>query len=271
MPPLHYIRGMSYETLRVEREGEIATVTLQRPDKANALDTTLMNEIIDASESFRGDAQTRVVVFTGAGKHFSAGADLTAMGGGEAGSRLTALRASQLGPRMLRAITEIDAITVAAINGVAAGGGACITTACDFRVGAADCRVSYPEVPLGMSLSWTSLPLCVHLIGPARAKRMVILGQKEDAATLLDWGFLDEVAPEGGLMEVARAMAERYAAMPPIPTQMVKRSVNQLTQALDRAIMHMDMDQLLLTHGTEDFREGMTAWLKKRPASFTGN
>jgi len=66
-------------------------------------------------------------------------------------------------------------------------------------------------------------------------------------------------------------MAERYAAMPPIPTQMVKRSVNQLTQALDRAIMHMDMDQLMLTHGTEDFREGMTAWLKKRPASFTGN
>lgn len=262
---------MDYQSLRVDRDGAIATVTLNRPDKANALDRQLMGELIDVSESFRDDADTRVVVFTGAGRNFSGGADLTAMGGDAPATRLTALRASQIGPRMLRAILDIDAITIAAVNGVAAGGAACITTACDFRVGAPDCRVSYPEVPLGMNLSWSSLPLCVNLIGPARAKRMVILGQQEDAATLLDWGFLDEVAPEGGLMEAARAMADRYAAMPPIPTQMVKRSVNHLTQAFDRAIMHMDMDQLALTHDTQDFREGLRAWRERRPGRFTGD
>ncbi len=262
---------VDFEHLRIERDGAVSTVTLDRTERHNALDGVLLESLRRAAESFRDDAETRVVVFAGAGDHFSAGADLRDPGAARPATRLERLRQSQAGPRMLRAVLEMDAITIAAVHGVAAGGAACLATACDFHIGSDDCRVSYPEVPLGMSLSWTALPLCVHLIGPARAKRMVILGRREEAATLLDWGFLDRVVPRERLLDEARAMATEYAAMPPLPAQMVKRSVNAITQALDRAVMHMDMDQLMWTHGSEDFREGVRAFFEKRPPKFSGD
>jgi enoyl-CoA hydratase/carnithine racemase len=171
---------------------------------------------------------------------------------------------------MIRKLTEMNQITIAAINGGALGGAACMVSALDFRVGADDCFVAYPEVGLGIPLSWVSLPLCVHLVGPARAKRFVILAQKENAKTLLEWGFLDEVAPRAELMKRAMEMAEQYAAMPPIAAQMAKRSVNAISSALDNAIMHMDSDQVLLAQATRDFREGVMAFLEKRTPNFTG-
>jgi enoyl-CoA hydratase/carnithine racemase len=168
-------------------------------------------------------------------------------------------------------ILEIDQITIAAINGHALGGAACIATACDFRIGAEDCLIGYPEVSLAMNLSWMALPLCVHLIGPARAKRMVILGNKENADTLLKWGFLDEVVPENQLLNRAMEIAEAYAAQPPIAAQMVKRSVNAISSALDQSIMHMDSDQYLYATSGEDFKEAIQAFLEKRKGSFKGN
>lgn len=263
--------GARRPLVRLERDGAIATLTLDRPEKLNALSHALQSDLQSAAESLRHDSATRVVILTGAGRHFSAGADLSDTDAPPTPDRLSRLRESQIGPRMLRSVLEIDQITIAAINGVAAGGAACLATACDFRLGASDCRVRYPEVPLGMNLSWNALPLCVHLIGPARAKRMIMLGEAESAETLLDWGFLDSISEPDALLADAHALAERYAALPPIPAQMVKRSINMVSQALDRAVMHMDMDQLLLTHQSDDFREGVQSFFEKRPAKFKGD
>ncbi|MBW1710323.1 MAG: enoyl-CoA hydratase/isomerase family protein [Deltaproteobacteria bacterium] len=264
---------MKYENLIVERRGNIAIVILNRPENLNALNLDLMKDIEKVTEEFQDDLETRVVIFTGAGKHFSAGADL-----GDpkrvAKAKATMLakqRSAHLGPRMLRKLFEMNQITIAAINGAALGGGACIVSALDFRIGAQDCTVGYPEAKLGISLSWVGLPLCVHLIGPARAKRMVILAQKEKARTLLDWGFLDEVVKNERLMERALEMAEEYASQPPIAAQMIKRSVNSISSALDQAIMHMDTDQVLLTNSTEDHAEGIQAFFQKRKPNFKGN
>jgi enoyl-CoA hydratase/carnithine racemase len=186
-------------------------------------------------------------------------------------SMLKKLRRLDVGPTMIREIYDMNQITIAAINGLALGGGACIAAACDFRIGADDCRIGYPEVGLGMNLSWRALPMCVNLIGPARAKRMVILAQKETAETLLKWGFLDEVVPKEELMSKAMEMAGAYSAKPPIAAQMVKKSVNALVSMGDRSVMHMDADQFMLAVSSDDSMEGIQAFFQKRKPTFKGN
>ena len=264
---------MARQHLEITRTGNVAVVAFDRPEKLNALNRELMVEITQAATAFHEDVETRAVVFTGKGKHFSVGVDMSdpdrAAAAGD--TRLRQRRKTRLGPEMIRSIFEMPQITIAAVNGGALGGGACIATACDFRIGARDSFCGYPEVNRGMNLHWVGLPLCVHLIGPSRAKRMIALGRHEDAETLLRWGFYDEVVEGERLMERALAMAEDYARQPPLPAQMIKQSVNAVVSALDRSIMHMDHDQWLLTASTEDFREGIKAFFEKREPKFTGN
>ena len=260
---------MSYEYLDVQRSGAICKVILNRPEQLNALNTGIMEEIEAVSRSFLDDEETRVVVFMGAGKHFCAGADLKQKVGGD-DSMVVRRRKSGLGARMIRAMTEINQVTIAAVHGAALGGGACIPTACDFRVGSVDNYFGYPEVNLGINLMWQSLPLCVRLIGPARAKRMIMLGQNEPAEVLLDWGFLDEVVPRDELEEAAMKMANLYAKQPPVAVQMIKQSINAVSSALDQAVMHMDTDQNILTTLTEDRTEGIKAFFEKREPEFKG-
>jgi len=264
---------MSYEFLTVEKDGFVATVTLNRPDNLNALSADLMHEICDVADSFEYDVDTRAVIFTGTGKHFSAGADLkdpkrAAMADRTMNERR---RHTHLGQKMATKLQAISQITVAAINGVALGGGGVIVSALDFRIGADDCRVGYPEIDRGMNLSWFGLPLCLRLVGPSRAKRMVILGQMEDAETLLNWGFLDEVVPKDELMDAARKMADAYASKPPIPAQMIKRSANVLSGGIDQSLMHMDIDQFILTTMTNDYVEGVSSFMEKREPEFKGD
>jgi len=261
---------MEYKNLILERRDDhIAIVTLNRPEKLNTLTSDLMNEIEYVTEDFHKDVETRVVIFTGAGKHFCGGRDLTE--GITAKTFLERQRDIQAGPRMIRKLYMMDQITIAAINGGAFGGGACIVGALDFRIGADNCYAGFPESRLGMSLSWTILPIIVHLIGPTFAKEMTILGRNNDAQTLLKWDFLSEIVPREKLLESALEMAKQYAVMPPIPAQMIKKTINHISSALDQAILHMDMDQLMLTYDTEDLKEGISAFFEKRQGKYKGN
>jgi enoyl-CoA hydratase/carnithine racemase len=262
---------VDYQYLEIARHGAIATVRFNRPAKANALNGAVLLEIEHASLAFRDDAATRVVIFTGAGKHFSSGADLTDSASGGPEPLVMRRRRARYGERAIQALRAIDQITIAAWNGAAMGGGGCIALALDFRVGADDCFLQFPEIDLGMNLMWQSLPLVTQLVGPARTKRLVIGGDRIDADELEDWGVLDAKVPRASLWDAASALAERYAKKPPVAAQMIKRSVNHLVSALDRSIMHMDADQNALTQTTDDRRAAGPAYLAKRDIEFTGN
>ncbi|MCZ6870882.1 MAG: enoyl-CoA hydratase/isomerase family protein [Gammaproteobacteria bacterium] len=261
---------MTYKHLQVEKSDNIALVTMNRPEKANALNYDHLEEIEHAALSFSDDGKTRVVIFTGAGKHFSSGADLTDPGRGGDVPMVLRRRHNRMGERAIRALHGMDQITIAAWNGAAMGGGACIATALDFRVGADDCFMAYPEIDIGVNLMWTSLPLITHLAGPARAKRLVMGGEHIHAPTLQEWGILDALVPRSELMDRTRELAAFYAGKSPIPAQMIKRSVNAIVSALDTSIMHMDFDQHLLSSTTSDRAEAVRAYTNKEQPTFEG-
>lgn len=264
---------MAEPSIKLDRDGAIATVTINCAERRNAITNDMMETLASISRDFAKDEQTRAVVFRGEGTDFSVGADLKQprFQGQASASLLMRRRAAELGATLMRAIQEIHQPTICVVQGVATGAGACIASACDFRIGADTARVGYGEVKLGINLMWTALPLCVHLIGPARAKQMIMTGKLFDAATLERWGFFDALAPASELQTAAHSWAETYAALPPLAVQMIKRSINQVSGALDRAVMHMDADQWLLASQSEDFREGVTAFFERRTPDFKGN
>ena len=131
--------------------------------------------------------------------------------------------------------------------------------------------MGYGEVKLGMNLMWNAVPTCIHLVGPSRAKQMSMTGRLIPADTLERWGFIDEVCDHDQLDNRAQEWAKEYAALPPNAVQMIKRSINRVSGALDQALMHADSDQWLLATKSEDFKEAVTAFIDKRDPNFTGN
>lgn len=255
----------------VEKQGHVSTITLNRPDKGNALNSGMLAELEALATGFADDEQTRAVIIRAEGKNFSFGVDLEEMTARERPSLLLLRRQAELGARLMRALGNIHQPTICAIQGIATGGATCIATACDFRIAARHARMGYGEVKLGINLMWNALPLCVHLVGPARAKQLIMSGKLLAIDTLAQWGFVDEVCPPEELDARALAWAEDYAALPPMAVQMIKRSINRVSGALDEAIMHADADQWLLAVQSEDFSEALSAFAEKRPGEFTGN
>ena len=262
----------TYENVEVRKDGHIAVVHFNRPEKANALNHAHLADIENAALSFRDDAETRVVVFTGAGRHFSSGADLDG-GGPAAATLLERRRLARMGERATLAVYNMDQITIAAWNGAAMGGGAVLATAMDLRIGAEGCFMQYPEIDIGVNLMWKGLPLLAHIAGPSRSKRLVVGGERIHDAELHAWGILDALVPGVALMDTAHEWAGRYAAKSPNAAQMIKQSVNAIVSALDGAIMHMDVDQNVLASTTEDRRAAVAAYRRggDATAEFTGN
>lgn len=253
----------------IARDGAIATITLDRPAKRNALTPASLRQLEKLAEGFRDEPAIRAVILRAEGEHFSVGADLSSVGGTPEPT-VQLRRTAEQGARLMRALREIHQPTICVVQGIATGGATCIATACDFRIATTTARMGYGEVKLGINLMWNALPLAVELVGPARAKRLVMTGDLIEAATLADWGFVDAVVGPEDRDAAALAMAQQYAALPPVAVQMIKRSVNALSGALSASIMHADADQWLLGTRTTDFAEAVSAFQQKRPGVFSG-
>lgn len=260
------------QQVSLEREGRIAIVRFDRGDDVNGLSHALMRELLAVARSFEEDSELSAIVLSGGERVFSLGYDLkdpearTLQGAGLAERR----KALQLGPRLCAAWEALEPLTIAAIEGWCVGGGAALAVSLDLRVMSENATFYVPEVERGMNMSWGSAPRFVRLAGPARSKRVVALAEKVTAPRALEWGLCDAVAPPGAALERALGFARRAAELPPVALRMCKQGIEQAAKALDRAVSFMDGDQFALTQTSEDYREGIRAFLEKRKPEFSG-
>ncbi|MGH7275962.1 MAG: enoyl-CoA hydratase/isomerase family protein [Candidatus Rokuibacteriota bacterium] len=223
------------ENVTLVREGAIATVTLNRPDRRNSLSDAMLAELAAAFAELRDDADTRAVIVTGAPPVFSAGADapISAKMSPEERRQAFLGKKSQFRRLFERANTlleNLEQATLAAINGHAVGGGWGLTLACDFRWAAAEAQFWIPEVDLGVPLGIASTTRFVRLVGPARAKEIIMGCRRYGAAEALAWGLLNRVVPGASLAKEARAWAELLAAKPQRPLAEVKARINAIAR-----------------------------------------
>jgi enoyl-CoA hydratase len=260
---------MNYEMILVEREGAIATITLNRPKQLNALSQAVISELLGAFDEIGSDPEVRAVILTGSGdRAFAAGADigeLAQLQSPSEGRRLAA-RSHSLGRKM----ADLPQPIIAAINGFALGGGLELALACDFRIAGDTAQVGLPEVTLGIIPGWGGTQRLPRLVGPGMAKLLMMTGERIDAAEALRIGLIERVTPAAELMSAARQLAEKLAALPPLSISAIKQAVNHgLNMSLDDANMYESGLFAELT-ATEDAKEGTRAFVEKRKAEWRG-
>lgn len=242
------------EIISLEKTGAVATVTIDRGGKRNALTQEMLLRLTDIALELQQDTSVACIVLSGNQNEFSAGIDL-----GDAtrwsldDKTLLERRAISLrGTRLCKAWEDLPQITIAAVEGMNVGGGIALTLACDWRVMGKSAFLFVPEVQIGIPLGWQTVPRLVNLVGPARAKQIVLLGEKMSADTALEWGVADFVVPDGAARAHAQDLAARISKMPELAVRMSKQSINAYANALNHLGSHMDLDQAMLCGQTQD-------------------
>lgn len=266
---------MAYATFLVERSGPVATVAFNRPESLNPVNATVLRELLAIAGELAEDDTTRAVVLTGQGRAFCAGADTKAVLEGLAdrdaqrrvpeGARL---RLSRQGRRVMDEWERLDQVTIAAINGWAVGGGLSLAMACDFRLMAEDARIFIPEVRLGLPYLWGSLTRLINLVGPARAKELVMTCEEIGAAEALAMGLVNRVVPGPELSAAARALADRLLAMPPMAIRRTKEVFRALSTNRLGDVTAFDAYLGAGCAAGEDLAEAVAAFRQKRPGRY---
>lgn len=254
---------MKSELIRVQKiSPAIALVTLQRQEKLNAMDDALICALIDIAETLRDDASVKAIVITGGQRMFSAGADISTFEEIDKEPDVNRIRrATQRGVRMTELWQSIPAVTIAAVEGGAVGGGFGLALACDWRVFARNAWAYVPEVKLGLNYGWGTLPRLAALVGPARAKWISILCRRHGAQELEAWGVAQQVSEPGAAATAALALAEEVAASPGLASQMIKQTVNAYSLALAKSSSYGDMDDMLVCMTDSEGKSARAAFI----------
>lgn len=260
-------------TVLYETDGSIATITLNRPDRLNAMNRELITAAVEAFEKAASDPAIRVLILTGAGKGFCAGGDLAGFAGGEfkqpqpIEQRIAELRRSMRTSQILR---ESDMVSIAAINGACAGAGFSWALACDLRYAAASAKFSSAFLNAGLSGDFGGTYSLTHILGTAKARELYLLAERFDAAEAERIGLVSKTLPDAELMGHVRGVARKLADSAPIALREIKRNLNDalrlsFSEALDR-----EADRHSRCGTTEDNTEAAKAFLEKRKPLFKG-
>jgi enoyl-CoA hydratase len=258
----------TFHNILIDRDGGVATLTINRPKVLNALDTSTLDELRRAMLGFRRDDGVRAVIVTGSGdKSFIAGADINELSvQTPTGGRDHAMR----GQHVLDLIENLGKPVIAAINGYALGGGCELAMACTLRVAADTAKLGQPEINLGIIPGYAGTQRLSRLIGRGRALELLLTGDQISAAEALRLGLVNRVVPAAELMSEARKLAHALATKPPIAARFIIDAVNRGLQMPfpDAQVFEATLFGLVST--TDDMREGTTAFLEKRKAEFKG-
>jgi enoyl-CoA hydratase len=252
----------------VERDGGVAVVTVNRQDAANALDPEHAEALRDALDELGEDDIVRVVLLTGAGeKAFVAGADIKYM---QSLGVLEARGWGELGQECANLLETMPKPTIAAINGVALGGGCELALACDLRLASSNARLGQPEVNLGIIPGWGGSQRLPRIVGLGFAKELVFTGRAIEAQEAHDWGLVNAVYEPGQLMDEARKLAHGLAAKSPLALAYAKEATNLFLTGEASAHMETELRLFAMLFSSEDQTEGMAAFVEKRQPKFQG-
>jgi len=219
-----------FETLKVEVEGRIGRVTLNRPEKLNALSRQLMSEIVQLGAWLKLREDIRVIIVAGAGRSFSAGFDLNDFSSASAGE--TPRQAADLGRLATDALTDVPQLTIAAVHGHCVGGGVVFVGACDLRVATTDTTFIIPEVDLGIPLAWGGIPRLVREIGPALTKELVLTCRPFGADEAKSIGFINQVVAPDDLEATVTHLAQNLASKTLYSLHSTKQQVNAVMEEI---------------------------------------
>lgn len=255
-----------YKNILLTEDGSIVIITVNRPDKLNAIDKQTATELLEAFRNLDERDDVRVIILTGSGdRAFIAGGDIAAM------SQMTLQEGEKfvyLGHELTKTIERSNKVVIAAVNGYALGGGTEIAMACDIRIASERARFGLPEVTVGLFPGWGGTQRLGRLIGKGRAKELIFTGDRLEAEEAYRLGLVNKVVPGAELLNYTRQMAERILANSQYAIRQAKKALNEgLDVSLDQGLV-IEAEAWLVNFSTADRVEGLKAFVEKRKPVF---
>lgn len=261
----------AYSQIALSIDGAVGTITLNRPDKLNAFTIEMVEELQAALGPLAGSPAVRVIVLTGAGRAFCAGADVGLL------KRLVETADEASGRRLVDGMRGVSALlreapqpVLASLNGVAAGGGANLALGCDLRIAADTAQMGQVFMKIGLHPDWGGTFFLPRLVGPAKALELLLGAELVDAAECARLGLVNRVVPAADLAAATRAWAEAIAAAPPLAVRRAKAALYRSERATLQEMLDVELEAQLACFASADAREGLAAFFGQRSPRFTG-